>query len=163
MLDFDSWYQAERPRILAVCIAVSGDRDAGLEATDEAFVRALERWPRVSTMGSPGGWTQTVALNYLRRALRRRGRAAAPPSPTNVAPPDLPDLELWDAVGRLPRRQQTAMVLRYVHDLAEQDIALAMGISRGTVASTLAAGRDNLSRLLADTDHEPEHVDGGPV
>ena len=65
----------------------------------------------------------------------------------------LPDHELWQAVGRLPRRQRTAIVLRYVADLPEADIAAAMGIARGTVAATLAAARRRL-----EADLRPELV-----
>jgi Sigma-70 region 2 len=41
------------------------------DVTAEAFARALERWERVGSMASPGGWTYRVALNVLRRRLRR--------------------------------------------------------------------------------------------
>ena len=43
--DFEVWYRREHPRVLATCAALSGDAAAAAEATDEAFVRALERWP----------------------------------------------------------------------------------------------------------------------
>ena len=164
MEDFDAWYEEERPRVLATCLALCGNRDAALDATDEAFARALERWPRVAVMSSPGGWTQTVAINCLRRSFRlRRHRVPPPASDDGELGRDLPDEELWSAVGRLPRRQQTAVVLRYVHDLQQDHIALSMGISRGAVASTLAAARANLARLLTDSDLERERVDGGSV
>ena len=164
MDDFDAWYEAERPRILATCLAVCGNRDAALDATDEAFTRALERWPRVGAMSSPAAWTQTVALNCLRRAFRlRRHRLPPAASSGREFGPELPDEELWSAVGRLPRRQQTAVVLRYVHDLQQDQVAQTMGISPGAAASTLAAARANLARLLADSDLERERVDGGSV
>lgn len=110
MPEFEEWYVRERPVILSACLALSGDLDAAREAVDEAFTRALERWTTVGAMASPGGWTQTVALNYLRRRLRRR-----PPRrwhERDPAEPDLPDRDLWAAVGSLARRQQTAVVLR---------------------------------------------------
>lgn len=164
MDSFEAWYEQERPRILAACIALCGNSEAALDATDEAFTRALERWSRVATMSSPGGWTQTVALNYLRRALRRRSRTNQVSwGEGDPVSGEVPDVELWAAVGRLPRRQQTAVVLRYVHDLTQDQIALSMGISRGAVASTLAAARANLARVLGDSDPEEERVDGGAV
>jgi RNA polymerase sigma-70 factor (ECF subfamily) len=140
MEDFEPWYQSERPLVLAACVALAGDLDAAREATDEAFTRALERWPKVSKMASPGGWTQTVALNQLRRDFRRRRGERSRSSDQALAsrdPEGLPDPELWSSVRSLPPRQQTALVLRYVHDLSNADISDLMGISRGTVASTL--------------------------
>jgi DNA-directed RNA polymerase specialized sigma24 family protein len=59
---------------------------------------------------------------------------------------------VWDVVRALPDRQRMAVVLRYVADLAEDDIAVAMGVTRGTVASTLAAARRSLAALLAEPD-----------
>ncbi len=52
----------------------------------------------------------------------------------------------------LPPRQRTAMVLRYVADLTEPEIAQAMGIRRSTVSATLAAARKRLARDLAEGD-----------
>jgi RNA polymerase sigma-70 factor, ECF subfamily len=55
MEDFERWYRREHPRVLATCVALTGDLDAAGDATDEAFSRALERWPVVGAMVSPGG------------------------------------------------------------------------------------------------------------
>jgi RNA polymerase sigma-70 factor (ECF subfamily) len=150
-IEFEVFYLREHPRVLGVLSAVSGDRQAAIEATDEAFVRALERWKRVGTMASPAGWTYRTALNALRRVKRRReaerlllrrvhASAIAPES----------DIELWEVVRSLPARQCEAVVLRYVADLPEAEIATAMGISRGTVASTLSDARARLATLLAE-------------
>lgn len=151
---FDDFYRAEYPRVLAACRALGAGAEPAGDATDEAFARAFERWPRVRQMASPGGWVQVVAINHLRRggrrrtieavALRRRATAGHAPAP---APPDA---ELWGAVSRLPRRQQQCIVLRYVHDLAEGAIAETLGVTRGTVASTLDAARRSLRSRLGD-------------
>lgn len=163
MKDFEPWYQSERPMVLAACVALAGDLDAAREATDEAFTRALERWPRVAKMASPGGWTQTVALNQLRRDFRRRHgeRSHLSDRPRACSEPEgLPDAELWSIVRSLPPRQQTAVVLRYVHDLSNADIADLMGISRGAVGSTLDAARTKLRHLLSEpvTNEETEET-----
>ena len=55
--DFERWYRAEYPRLVSSLAMVTGDRDLAHEAASEAFVRALERWPRIRGMGRPGGWT----------------------------------------------------------------------------------------------------------
>ena len=159
MEDFESWYRAERPRVMATCAALCGDVDAASEATDEAFVRALERWSSVVAMASPGGWVQVVALNHLRRGLRRRGeeRRLLKGSPVDAGLA-IPDWELWSVVAGLPRRQRSVVVLRYVHDLSEATIAGVLGVSRGTVASTLAAAQASLRRQLSETVTRPAVV-----
>lgn len=162
MEEFAAWYEREHSRVLAACYALAGDADAAREATDEGFVRALERWKHVQTMAAPGGWVQVVALNQLRRRLRRRSlearlvgsrrieRAASPP----------PDAELWMLVSRLPARQQTAVVLRYVHDLPEATVAELMGVARGTVASTLSAAHASLRRAVGEPELNEEPIRG---
>ena len=73
---FDEWYRHEHPRVLGAMYVLSRDRDIAGDATDEAFARALARWPRVSTMRSPGAWVHKVALNVVRRTGRRKGMEA---------------------------------------------------------------------------------------
>ncbi len=158
-VDFSAWYESEHPRVLGVLCALSGELDVAREATDEAFVRAFARWGRVRKMESPGGWTYRVALNELRRSLRRRGRER---SVSSDAPRLVPvtDADLWDLVRRLPERQRLAVVLRYVADLPEQTIADVMGITRSTVASTLTQARDRLGVWVREAEHdEDEEVD----
>ena len=130
---------------------LSGEPDVARDATDEAFARALAHWSKVEGMESPGGWVYRVALNELRRTLRRRSteaRVLQLHRPREVPGGPLP--EVWQAVAQLPGRQRTAIVLRFVADLPEADIAQAMGVRRGTVSSTLALARRRLSELLQD-------------
>lgn len=152
-IEFEPWYRAEFPRVLGAMTMLCGDPETARDCTAEAFARALERWSRVGKMESPGGWTYRVALN----TMRRRGRRAALEAkllrrhhgPTTHEIP-LPEHALWDAVRALPDRQRTAIALRYVADLPEHEIATAMGVSPGTVASTLHAARKRLAEVLGE-------------
>jgi len=153
---FARWYAAEAPPLKATLWVVTGNADLAEEATAEAFARAYARWPSVEVMASPGGWVYTVALNVVRRWTRRhalerlslsRFRASEPPV---AVIPELDD-ELWRAVGALPPRARTAISLRYVADLPEDEIADIMGISRGAVAATLSKARSRLADALAET------------
>ena len=157
-VDFERWYAAEHPRLFAALLVLTGSRDLAADATDEALARALQHWNRVSAMDSPEGWTYRVAVNVIRRTARRRAleqrvlrRIAARHIPIAPAPAG----ETWVLVRSLPERQRTAVVLRYIADLTEPDIAMAMGITRGTVASTLADAR----RALATALQEPNVVE----
>lgn len=67
-----------------------------------------------------------------------------------VTAPEPSDVELWAAVARLSERQQRCVVLRYVHDLPEGEIAELLGIARGTVAATLHAARKSLRAEYAE-------------
>ena len=163
-VQFEIWYREEHRRVLASCVAVCGDLDAAIEATDEAFSRALARWDRVSQMTAPGAWVCRVALNYLKRSYRRRLREVAwhLVGRSSSIEPQIPSPELWAAVRALPSRQRMAVVLRYVADLPEADIGLVMNIARGTVAATLAAARTALAAQLADQDFDKEQQHAEP-
>jgi RNA polymerase sigma-70 factor (ECF subfamily) len=155
---FEDWYHQHHPRLVRSLTALSGDADAAADAADEAFVRAYERWKRVSTMASPAGWLHQVGANALRRRMRRRAMERRFDRPALAVVHPLPQPELWAAVRALPERQRTAIVLRYLGDLPEADIAASMGIARGTVSSTLADARRNLEATLAEPADDHEEV-----
>lgn len=154
---FEDWYRREHPRLVTSMLLVAGNLHLAQEAADEAFARALARWDRVSGMASPNGWTYRVALNVLRRRGRRAARERellARGRPPEQVP--APAGEAWDVVRRLPPRQRTAVVLRYVADLTEEQVGAAMGVSRSTISSALADARRTLGRLLAEEDGKLE-------
>jgi len=153
--DFGTWYAGEHPRLYASMLVIAGNQELAAEATDEAFSRALERWPRVGGMESPAGWTYRVAVNVLRRTQRRRSfEQRLLPRLVNRDVVRAPEGEVWDAVRALTPRQRLAVALRYVADLTERDIAEAMGVTRGTVASTLADARRALAGALAEPEED---------
>jgi DNA-directed RNA polymerase specialized sigma24 family protein len=155
-IDFETWYQASHARLVASLLLVTGDLDLTRDAVDEACTRAYAKWDRVRHMDAPMGWTFRVALNVIRRRQRRAqlerrllGRRIPEPS----VPP--PGDEAWAVVASLPIRQRTAVVLRHVADLTQDEIAAAMGVTRSTVASTLDDAHRNLRALLTETEMEP--------
>ena len=151
-IDFTTLYETERDGMARSLLVIGGDAEAARDAVAEAFSRAYERWPRVASMDSPNGWVYRVALNELRRRMRRRAlesrllrRERLPP----ISPADI-DPELWDAVAALPLRQREAIVLRYVGDLTERDVASVLGISEGAASAALVAARRRLADQLTD-------------
>ena len=151
--EFAAWYARDFARVRASVALAVGDAGLAEEATAEAFARALARWPAVSRMASPYAWVQTVALNEVRsrfRRLRLERRYLARQRAGHSPPPPEPDPALWAAVARLAPRARTAVALRYIADLSEQEVADAMGITRGAAAATLHKARKRLGELLAD-------------
>jgi RNA polymerase sigma-70 factor (ECF subfamily) len=133
-------------------LVIGGDAEAACDAVAEAFSRAYARWPRVSAMDSPMGWVYRVALNDLRRRMRRRAheRLLLRRVHVEIVPPADIDPELWAAVAALPPRQREAIVLRYVGDLTEREVATVLGISEGAASNALTAARRRLADQLTD-------------
>ena len=150
-IDFSTWYAEERDALVRSLLVIGGDREAARDAVAEAFSSAYADWGRIAAMTSPTGWVYRVALNELRRRGRRRRiemrllgqRSVRPP----VAPPDV-DPELWAAVAALPPRQREVLVLRYLADMRERDVAAILGISVGAAPAALVAARRRLATEL---------------
>ena len=73
-LDFDRFYAQHRDRLATAISLTLRDIDLGTEATDEAFVRACQRWEQIREYSNPQGWVYRVAMNWARSWLRRRRR-----------------------------------------------------------------------------------------
>ncbi|MDX1658277.1 MAG: sigma-70 family RNA polymerase sigma factor [Nitriliruptorales bacterium] len=149
---FESWYERSYSRIAGAVAMMFGSPDLGEEAASEAFARAYSRWGQVRHMGSPEAWTHRVAVNVAKRRLRRASlerRLLQKNRPVDdTMPPPHPPSEVWEAVDGLPDRMRQAIVLRYVGDLSQADIAAVMGVAPGTVAAHLHAGRERLGAML---------------
>jgi DNA-directed RNA polymerase specialized sigma24 family protein len=68
-------------------------------------------------------------------------------------------LSPWQAVAALPTRARHILALRYLLDLPEAEIAVTLGIARGTVASTLSKSRKQLAAVLARPTPESSRPD----
>jgi RNA polymerase sigma-70 factor (ECF subfamily) len=66
-------FRSEWGRVVGYLIRVTGNWDLAEDCAQDAFERALERWPRDGIPTSPGSWLKTTARN---RALDRLRRSA---------------------------------------------------------------------------------------
>jgi RNA polymerase sigma-70 factor (ECF subfamily) len=64
-------FRAEWGRVVAYLIRVTGNWDLAEECAQDAFTRALERWPRDGIPDNPGGWLKVTARNRAFDRLRR--------------------------------------------------------------------------------------------
>src|SRR3954447_17641137 len=74
---FDEFYRAEYGRLLALAIALCGDRSAAEDLVQDGFLAAHRKWDRVSGYDAPGALVRRVVLNRPAPRRRRRGREAA--------------------------------------------------------------------------------------
>jgi RNA polymerase sigma-70 factor (ECF subfamily) len=70
----DRVFREDSGRAVATLIRVLGDFDLAEEAVQEAFVVAVERWPRDGLPDNPGAWITTTARNRAIDRLRRARR-----------------------------------------------------------------------------------------
>src|SRR5271170_1716867 len=73
-MNLESLYRQEWRRVLATTLRLTGDFDLSEEAVQDAFVAALEQWPRDGTPGNPYAWLVSTARHRVVDQLRRRAR-----------------------------------------------------------------------------------------
>ncbi|MGB5756587.1 MAG: sigma factor-like helix-turn-helix DNA-binding protein [Acidimicrobiales bacterium] len=144
---FNEFYSTSRDRLVVALAATVGDVEAAADAVDEAMARAYARWGRLSSHPEPAGWVFVTARNLARRAGKRRPLQRASVDASRVDPVAG---ETWLLVRDLPPRQREAVVLRHLAGLTEPAIAQAMGITRGTVSSTLRDAYQTLKSAVSD-------------
>jgi len=149
-VEFADFYRAEWQGVFRPLAVILRDVDLAREATDEAMTRAYQHWSRVRRMGNPPGWVYRVAINWSRTQLRRRAIAARLLKHGTDEPRE-PVFEpgLVAALAHLPLRQREVVVMRYVLDWSEPEIATALGIPRGTVKSRLHRALTHLRQEMS--------------
>ncbi len=148
---FDAWYRTTWPKLVASVTVMVRSREVAQDLAGTAMVRAYERWDS-DTIDSPTAWVYRVAINLVRQRQRRRVLELRVPRREIEEIASVPDVDgvIWGAVAGLPARQRTAIALRYLADLTQEDVASAMAISPGTAAATLAAARRNIRKALGE-------------
>jgi RNA polymerase sigma factor (sigma-70 family) len=138
--------------------ALTGHRHEAEEVLGDGLLRIVEQWRRVERATSPTAYgRQIIVRTFLDH--RRRG-ASFRESPTDDmrtldrARPDVADnVALSDQVERLlqplSRQQRAAVVLRYLLDQSDMEIAVELGCSAATVRSHLSHARA-VMRIEAD-------------
>ncbi|HEX2039952.1 MAG TPA: sigma-70 family RNA polymerase sigma factor [Acidimicrobiales bacterium] len=156
-----AFYRAEYPRLVAALTLYCGDQELAAELAQEAMARAWRLWGRVGSYESPAAWVHRVGINLANSALRRaalRARLTQAERPEEAAAPaDIgAALALRQAVASLPRRQRTALVLRYFVDLPYEEVAELMRCRAGTVRALTAQAIENLRKTAGLQDIEEE-------
>jgi RNA polymerase sigma factor (sigma-70 family) len=149
--DFDSLFAAEYPAVLRTAYLICRDTHQAQDITQDAFVELLRHWGKVSQYDRPGAWVRKVAIRKLvksaRRDVRRRAAEAGFDPPTPMEPVDV---DLLRAVGELPVRQRTAVVLYYYEDRPIQEVAELLDCSASTAAVHVHRARAKLESLLQE-------------
>lgn len=142
--DFHDFVAARRPTLLRAAMLLTADRADAEDLLQSALTKTFLAWNRINDRGALDGYVRRTMVNINISWWRRRRLEEYP---TDVLPDTPVDdhtdrSELRDGLDRildrLPERQRAAVVLRYYEDLSESEIAEALGVSVGTVKSTVS-------------------------
>ena len=135
--DFERQFPSLFRRAYGVAFVVVGDREDARDIAQETLARLHVHWGKVSGFATP--WVVRVAGNLALDRVRRRSRIRYLLA-ESVPEPDPQRVDLQRALLALPRRQRDVVILRYVADLPEADVARALGCSVGTVKTHASRG-----------------------
>ena len=139
----------ELHRFLVGCV---GPTDAE-DCLQETFMSALRAYPRVRSGDNVRAWLYTIAQRKATDLVRRRARRPATSldgvEPTAPSDPGPADDGLWARVGRLPAKQRSAVVGRFVLDLPYAAIGDRMGTSEEAARQNVRAGLKRLRGELS--------------
>ena len=137
--DFDEFVAARSTSLLRTAYLLTRDHALAEDLLQTALTKAWFAWSRIS--GDPEPYVRKILVNTFASWWRRKwnGEHAHADLPEGASNDDHAGADarhdLWEAMGRLPRRQRAVVVLRFVEDLSEAETARVLGIAPGTVKS----------------------------
>ncbi len=171
---FDRLIRRYQSMIVSLCVRLMGDREEGIDAAQDAFVKAYRHIGGFKGDARFSTWLYQIAVNTCRnkrscwwrrlmsRAVRldqprdTRDEKSAPCELADTRMTPLKDLQrhrrtamLRQALAALAPRQRELIVLRDLDGLSYEEIGIVAGISSiGTVKSRIARARNELRRRL---------------
>lgn len=167
--DFREYVNSRGRALLRSAYLLTGNLADAEDLVQSALAKTYQAWDRIEDRAAIDGYVRRAIVNTHISWWRRR---KVDEYPTDEIP-DQPvadasgDSELRDvlkrAVDRLPQRMRAAVVLRYFEDMTEAEVADVLGVSQGTVKSTVSRAVAKLREdrdLLAESTaiHAPPHT-----
>jgi RNA polymerase sigma-70 factor (sigma-E family) len=142
---FDAFVAARSRSLLRTAYLLTRDHALAEDLVQTALAKTWFHWSRIRG-DNPEPYVRRVLVTIYSSWWRRRWNGEIPTEelPDAAGPraahldsvsPTGERLDLWVAIGRLPRRQRAVVVLRFYEDLTEAETARLMGSSIGTVKS----------------------------
>lgn len=155
--EFHDFVAARRPALLRAALLLTDDRAEAEDLLQAALAKTYLAWDRINDRAALDGYVRRAMVNINISWWRRRKLEEYPTDemPDRPVADHTGRSELRDALARLldrlPARQRAFVILRYVEDLTESEIADMLGVSVGTVKSTVSRA---MARLREDADAE---------
>jgi RNA polymerase sigma-70 factor (sigma-E family) len=153
--DFREYVNTRGRALLRSAYLLTGNLADAEDLVQSALAKTYQAWDRIEDRGAIDGYVRRAIVNTHISWWRRRKVDEYPTDeiPDQPVADSSSDSELRDvlkrAVDRLPQRMRAAVVLRYFEDMTEAEVAQVLGVSQGTVKSTISRA---VAKLRADSD-----------
>jgi RNA polymerase sigma-70 factor (ECF subfamily) len=155
---FEDLFDAHYVLVYRTAYGVTGRVEDAEDVVQTVFLRLLQRDRPGDFLKNPKGYLYRAAVNLAltivqtrrRRALAEASEdlAVAIPARASSRAEEL-HRKLYEAIAELKPRAASILVLRYLHNYSDAEIAKLLGTSRGVIAVTLYRSRARLKKLLA--------------
>ncbi|MCU0693046.1 MAG: sigma-70 family RNA polymerase sigma factor [Polyangiaceae bacterium] len=183
---FRSLVERHQRRVFAIAVAIVRDENDAREIAQEAFLRVHKGLDRFQGGSSFFTWLYRIVTNLsidlVRRPMRREAELVderlyeitddtfAPmlshvdgADPVQVVRRKEIAGRLREALEALPPYHQGVILMREVEGMSYEEMAQAMGVSKGTIMSRLFHARQKLQRALRDCYEEETGMPAGDV
>jgi RNA polymerase sigma-70 factor (ECF subfamily) len=135
---FDALYYRYRDRVARLALRFTGNHADAMDVLQETFAYLFRKFPGFRLTSSMTTFLYPAVRNVSLEIRRKRGRAMSGEALLDVpAPRGEGPAELEAVIESLATPQREVVLLRFVDDLAIDEIADALGVPAGTVKSRL--------------------------
>jgi RNA polymerase sigma-70 factor (sigma-E family) len=157
--EFTAFVADRTHALFRTAYALTGNQHAAEDLLQAALAKLVLSWDRVSS--DPEAYARTIIyrehVSVWRRMWKRKEVSTADPPDRPVGHDDdagtaLDRVMLRRVLLTLPPRQRAVVVLRYLEDRSEQEVAEILGCSAGTVGSQASRALTKLRAALSDAE-----------
>lgn len=138
LVETDRFLRDARPWAYRLALAVVGRPEVAEDVAQEAMVRAWRARGTLARADDPRAWLRRVVV---RQAVTALGRREAVELPEFAAPDAEPAMQVRAVLAGMPTETRALLALAYFEGLTYAELAAALEIPEGTVASRLHAAR----------------------
>jgi RNA polymerase sigma-70 factor (sigma-E family) len=145
--------------LLRTAYLLTGNRADAEDLLQSALAKTYLAWDRIEDRGALDGYVRRAMVNTHISWWRRRRVDEFPtdeiPDQAVADPSARSDLQesLRRAIDRLPERMRATVMLRFYDDMTEAEVAEVLGVSLGTVKSTVSRA---VAKLRIDSELQPD-------
>jgi RNA polymerase sigma-70 factor (ECF subfamily) len=155
--DIDRIFRENYSLVFRTAYGVTGSPEDAEDVVQTIFLRMLRNETPPESMKSPRAYLYRAAVNLSLNTMRSRQRlvltndaehfeqalnSAGHNSDENL------HRRLYEAIAELDAETSEILILRYIHEYSNGEIAKLLGISRGVVAVRLFRSRARLKQLI---------------
>jgi len=156
--EFEEIFREHHHMVYRTAHGVIGNPTDAEDIVQTIFLRLLDRGVLSDLKRNPRGYLYRAAVNESLNLIRSRKRLLLVVDQDRIEAQAVPEASdsaeeihrrLYEGVAQLGSSMAEILILRYVHNYSDAEIAKLLGKSRGTIAVTLYRARAKLRKWMS--------------